>query len=62
MKALQNVERVNIASKLAQFSDHWNPRIVGELNGQHLKQVKFQGEFAWHSHENEDEMFLVLRG
>ena len=56
------LQKVNIASKLAQFSDHWHPRIVGELNGQHVKLVKFQGEFVWHSHENEDEMFLVLHG
>jgi mannose-6-phosphate isomerase-like protein (cupin superfamily) len=44
------------------FSDHWNPRIVGELNGQHVKLAKFQGEFVWHDHAAEDEMFLVVRG
>ena len=44
------------------FSDHWNPRIVGELNGQHVKLAKFQGEFVWHQHADEDEMFLVLSG
>jgi mannose-6-phosphate isomerase-like protein (cupin superfamily) len=56
------MEKVNIGEKLALFSDHWNPRVVGELNGQHLKLVKFQGEFVWHDHAAEDEMFLVVRG
>lgn len=55
-------EKVNIAEKLGQFADHWNPRIVGELNGQHVKLAKFQGEFVWHKHDHEDEMFLVVRG
>lgn len=54
--------KVNIAEKLALIQDHWNPRIAGELNGQHVKLVKFQGEFVWHQHANEDEMFLVLSG
>jgi mannose-6-phosphate isomerase-like protein (cupin superfamily) len=56
------MEKVNIGEKLALFSDHWNPRVVGELNGQHLKLVKFQGEFVWHDHAAEDELFLVVRG
>src|ERR1043165_1139660 len=56
------MEKVNIAQKLSLFSDHWNPRIVGELNGQQVKLAKFQGEFIWHSHEKEDELFLVLKG
>lgn len=56
------MEKVNLAQKLSLFSDHWNPRIVGELNGQHVKLVKFQGEFVWHKHDNEDEMFLVVSG
>ena len=55
-------EKVNIAQKLAQFHDSWSPKIVGELNGQHLKLVKFQGEFVWHHHEHEDELFLVVKG
>ena len=55
-------EKINITEKLSLFSDHWNPRIVGELNGQHVKLAKFQGEFVWHKHDNEDEMFLVLKG
>jgi mannose-6-phosphate isomerase-like protein (cupin superfamily) len=56
------MEKVSIVSKLSQFSDHWNPRIVGELNGQHVKLVKFQGEFTWHHHDAEDELFLVIEG
>ena len=56
------MERVNLADELSQFAEHWQPRIVGELNGQHVKVVKLQGEFVWHHHEHEDEMFLVLRG
>jgi mannose-6-phosphate isomerase-like protein (cupin superfamily) len=56
------MEKVNIGEKLALISDHWNPRVVGELNGQHVKLVKFQGEFVWHDHAAEDELFLVVRG
>ena len=56
------MNKVNLREKLTLFSDHWNPRIVGELNGQHVKLVKFEGEFIWHSHAEEDELFLVLRG
>jgi mannose-6-phosphate isomerase-like protein (cupin superfamily) len=56
------VEKVNIKNKLSLFSDHWNPRIVGELNGQQVKLAKLQGEFVWHKHDNEDEMFLVIKG
>ena len=54
--------KVNLAEKLAGFSEHWSPRIVGELNGQHVKLVKVKGDFVWHHHEKEDELFLVLRG
>jgi mannose-6-phosphate isomerase-like protein (cupin superfamily) len=53
---------VNIKEKLALFHDHWKPKIVGELNGQHVKLVKFQGEFIWHKHDIEDELFLVVKG
>jgi GrpB-like predicted nucleotidyltransferase (UPF0157 family)/mannose-6-phosphate isomerase-like protein (cupin superfamily) len=56
------IGKVSIREKLALFHDHWNPRIVGELNGQHVKLVKFQGEFIWHKHDNEDELFLVIKG
>ena len=56
------MEKVNIKEKLATFTDYWNPRIIGELNGQHVKAVKFKGEFVWHHHDNEDELFLVVKG
>ena len=56
------MQKVNIQEKLATFSDHWNPRIVGELNGQHVKAVKVKGEFIWHHHDHEDELFLVIKG
>jgi mannose-6-phosphate isomerase-like protein (cupin superfamily) len=56
------MEKVIIREKLDQFHDHWNPRIVGELNGQHVKAVKLKGEFVWHHHDNEDELFLVIKG
>jgi mannose-6-phosphate isomerase-like protein (cupin superfamily) len=56
------MEKINIHEKLSQFSDHWHPRIIGELNGQHVKAVKLKGEFIWHHHEQEDEMFLVIKG
>jgi len=54
--------KVNLAEKLAQVTEPWSPRIVGELNGQHVKVVKLEGEFVWHHHEQEDELFLVLAG
>ncbi len=57
-----SVEKVNVAEKLALFNEHWSPRVVGELNGQHVKLAKFQGEFVWHHHDDEDEMFLVVDG
>lgn len=56
------MNKINIAHKLSLFTDHWKPKLVGELNGQHVKLVKFQGPFVWHQHEHEDEMFLVVRG
>jgi mannose-6-phosphate isomerase-like protein (cupin superfamily) len=56
------MNKVNLTEKLAQFSELCSPRIVGELNGQHVKVVKLAGEFIWHHHENEDELFLVLDG
>jgi mannose-6-phosphate isomerase-like protein (cupin superfamily) len=58
----QPLEKVNLAAKLASFSDHWSPKIVAELNGQQVKLAKLQGEFIWHHHESEDELFLVVRG
>ena len=56
------MERVRLVSKFGSFTEHWSPKIVGELNGQHVKIVKFAGEFVWHHHDHEDEMFLVHRG
>ena len=56
------MDKVNLSQKLSLINDHWNPRIIGELNGQYLKLVKFQGPFTWHHHETEDEMFLVVKG
>lgn len=55
-------DKVNIENKLSLFTEHWSPKIVGQLNGQHVKLVKFQGEFVWHKHDNEDELFYVLKG
>lgn len=57
-----NINKVNINGKFSQFSDYWNPRIVAELNGQAVKLVKFKGEFIWHKHDLEDEMFFVVKG
>ena len=53
---------VNLDEKLRLITDHWQPHIVGELNGQHVKLAKLHGEFVWHHHAHEDEMFLVLKG
>ena len=56
------MDKVNLDQKFKLFDDHWIPRVVGELNGQHVKLVKFLGEFVWHHHDLEDEFFLVVRG
>lgn len=56
------MEKVNLAEKFALITEHWRPKVVGELNGQEVKLVKFRGAFPWHHHEREDEMFLALRG
>lgn len=56
------IDKVNIQEKLSLFSDYWNPRIAGELNGQQVKLAKFKGAFVWHKHDNEDELFLVIKG
>ena len=55
-------DRVSLDEKFAQFSEHWSPKVVGELNGQMVKVAKFQGAFVWHRHDAEDELFLVHRG
>ena len=54
--------KVNLQQKLSLFNDYWSPKIVGELNGQQVKLVKFKGEFVWHKHDNEDELFFVIKG
>lgn len=59
---IRSLRKISLKEKFAAFSDHWSPKIVGELNGQHVKVVKFQGEFVWHHHDAEDEMFLVVKG
>jgi len=56
------IEKVRLSEKFAQFHDTWSPKIVGELNDSHVKLVKLQGEFVWHHHEQEDELFLVISG
>lgn len=56
------MDRINIAEKFARFSDSWSPKVIGELNGQHVKLARIEGEFEWHHHEHEDELFLVIEG
>ena len=56
------MNKINLAQKLALFNDYWQPHIIGELNGQLVKLVKFRGPFTWHHHEHEDELFMVVQG
>ena len=56
------IEKVNLSEKFAHFSEHWKPKIVGEVNDAYIKLVKVKGEFVWHHHENEDELFLIVKG
>ena len=56
------MNKINLKDKLSLFSDYWNPRIAGELNGQYVKLVKFKGPFTWHHHDQEDELFMVVKG
>ena len=56
------MEKVNLAEKFSRFTKHWDPKVVGSLNGQHVKLVKFKGSFVWHHHDSEDELFLVVKG
>lgn len=56
------MQKVNLSEKFASINEHWRPKVVGELNGQEIKLVKFQGAFPWHHHEREDEMFLAMKG
>lgn len=56
------MEKVNLERKFQLFTEHWSPKIVGELNGQHVKLAKLKGEFVWHKHDQEDELFFVVKG
>jgi mannose-6-phosphate isomerase-like protein (cupin superfamily) len=56
------MDKVNLAEKFARFDDHWSPKVIGELNDSYVKAVKVKGEFVWHHHEHEDELFLVVKG
>ncbi|MFN3998179.1 cupin domain-containing protein [Algoriphagus sp.] len=58
----QDMEKVNLNQKFGLFSEHWSPKIAGELNGQQVKLTKLQGEFVWHKHDEEDELFFVVKG
>ncbi len=62
MSQERSIEKVNLAAKFALFQDCWSPKIAGEVNDSHVKLVKLQGEFVWHQHETEDELFLVVKG
>ena len=59
---MASAEKVNLVEKLALFDEHWSPKVVAELNGQHVKLVKLLGEFSWHHHDEEDELFFVIEG
>lgn len=56
------MDKINLAEKFSLFHDHFSPKVVGELNGQLVKLVKFKGEFVWHHHDHEDELFYVVKG
>ena len=56
------MQKINLRQKFSLFTEHWCPKIIGELNNQHVKLVKFNGEFVWHKHDDEDELFYVVKG
>ena len=56
------MDKINLVDKLSQFSEHWKPKVIAELNGQQVRICKFQGEFHWHKHADEDELFFVIKG
>jgi len=58
----ENMETINLKEKFGLFKEHWTPKIIGELNGQQVKLAKLHGEFIWHSHEHEDELFMIIKG
>ena len=59
---MRKIQSINLLNKFSLFQDEWTPKIIGELNGQHVKLCKLKGNFVWHSHENEDELFMVFKG
>src|SRR5215469_3782419 len=59
---MYSMDPVNLAEKFSRFDDYWSPRIAGELNDSYIKLVKLKGEFVWHHHDTEDELFLVVKG
>ena len=59
---MKKIEPINIMNKFSLFNEEWTPKIIGELNGQHVKVCKLKDDFVWHSHENEDELFMVFKG
>ena len=59
---MKKIEPINIMKKFSLFNEEWTPKIIGELNGQYVKLCKLKGDFVWHSHANEDELFMVLKG
>lgn len=59
---MENISTINLAEKFGKFSDHWHPRLIAELNGQQVKLAKLKGEFVWHSHADEDELFFIVKG
>lgn len=59
---MKSPDKINLAERFSQFEDHWSPKIVGDLDGYHIKLVKLEGDFIWHAHDEEDEMFLVIEG
>jgi len=61
-KMEMQLKKVNLTEKFSLFNNHWEPKIVGELNEQYVKIAKLKGEFVWHHHENEDELFMVVKG
>jgi mannose-6-phosphate isomerase-like protein (cupin superfamily) len=62
MSGVSMIQKVNLAEKFSRFSEYYSPKIVGEVNDAHVKVVKLKGDFVWHHHDNEDELFLVLKG
>ena len=59
---MRKIQSINLLNKFSLFQEEWTPKIIGELNGQHVKLCKLKGNFVWHSHKNEDELFMVFKG